>query len=322
MTEHGRQIDETVQQLLKETYQSVRPSPAFKQRLFQQLVAEIRPRHRSSGWLERCRLSAAGLAEWGRSLSPRQAVSLILGFILFVLVVGSAVRAMQGRFGDVPATKAPTERQAPEPADTPTVPPVSPTPIAVQPVDRQATPISQERQLPTATPPMPVVLPITSTIMARPTVLPTAMLVPSPTAFPTATPIPPPPASPTVTPTSIPVKIVSPTVPPTATPTPCVVSRVVGIAWLDVNGDGKRDQDDRPLGGVVAVLTDESGQVIATVTTDADGRYSFESLPAGVYRLYVRPPAGYRAVSPEVWVLHLKCAAVEMDFGYQPEEQR
>jgi len=249
-------------------------------------------------------------------------VGLIVGFILFALVVGSAVRATQGRFGDVPATKAPTERQAPEPTDTPTVRPVSPTPIAVEPVDRQSTPLSQERQLSIATPPMSLVLPITSTIMAPPPILPTAMLVPSPTASPTATPIPPPPALPTVTPTSIPVKIMSPTVPPTATSTPCVVSRVAGLTWLDINGDGKRDQDDRPLGGVIAVLADESGQVIATVTTDADGQYSFESLPAGVYRLYVRPPAGYRAVSPEAWVLHLKCAAVEMDFGYQPEEQR
>jgi len=89
---------------------------------------------------------------------------------------------------------------------------------------------------------------------------------------------------------------------------------------LDVNGNGQRDQGDRPLSGVTVVLADETGQVITTLTTDAGGRYSFENLPAGVYQLRVRPPAGYRAISPETWVLHLKCAAVEMDFGYQPKE--
>jgi 5-hydroxyisourate hydrolase-like protein (transthyretin family) len=100
-----------------------------------------------------------------------------------------------------------------------------------------------------------------------------------------------------------------------------VVSRIAGTTWLDLNGNGHRDQGDRPFSGVTVVLAEEGGQVIATVTTDADGRYSFENLPAGVYRLSLRPPAGYRALSREIWVLHLKCAAVEMDFGYQPEEQ-
>jgi hypothetical protein len=66
-----------------------------------------------------------------------------------------------------------------------------------------------------------------------------------------------------------------------------------GIVWHDVDGDGEID-DDEPGLGDVAVMLLEGGDELLQATTDSDGSYRFDSLPAGAY--LVRP------VATEGWV--------------------
>ena len=55
----------------------------------------------------------------------------------------------------------------------------------------------------------------------------------------------------------------------------------------DQDGNGVIDGDDEPIAGVVVNLLDSSGAVIATDTTDANGRYLFEDVPYGTYTVLV-----------------------------------
>jgi SdrD B-like domain len=54
--------------------------------------------------------------------------------------------------------------------------------------------------------------------------------------------------------------------------------------WLDLNGDGVQ-QPDEPAGSATVSLLTAAGDVVATTTTDATGRYQFANLPSGSYRL-------------------------------------
>ncbi len=71
--------------------------------------------------------------------------------------------------------------------------------------------------------------------------------------------------------------------------------------WLDMNGDGLQDQTDVPLEGVTltitkadgSAVTNTKGQPVTTTTTDATGRYTFDNLPFGQYKVTVTAPAAY-----------------------------
>ena len=54
--------------------------------------------------------------------------------------------------------------------------------------------------------------------------------------------------------------------------------------WIDANRDGIQDEGEEVLPGVTVELL-KDGEVIATTTTDAQGRYLFDELPAGEYRV-------------------------------------
>lgn len=56
------------------------------------------------------------------------------------------------------------------------------------------------------------------------------------------------------------------------------------VVWIDANKNGVQDPDEAPLAGVTVELI-EDGEVIATTTTDAAGRYVFDNLPAGTYQV-------------------------------------
>ncbi|QGH70117.1 SdrD B-like domain-containing protein [Pseudactinotalea sp. HY158] len=65
-----------------------------------------------------------------------------------------------------------------------------------------------------------------------------------------------------------------------------VESYAVGdYTWIDTNRDGVQDGDEPVLPGVTVELLDESGAVIDTTTTDDQGRYLFDNLPAGTYQV-------------------------------------
>ena len=77
--------------------------------------------------------------------------------------------------------------------------------------------------------------------------------------------------------------------------------------WMDVNRDGLQDADEPALPGVTVTLTyedgsavtDASGDPVAAVTTDANGKYSFENLLPGGYKVSFQAPAGFKATTSE-----------------------
>ena len=77
--------------------------------------------------------------------------------------------------------------------------------------------------------------------------------------------------------------------------------------WMDVGRDGIQDADEPALPGVTVTLTyedgsavtDASGDPVAAVTTDANGKYSFENLLPGGYKVSFQAPAGFEATTSE-----------------------
>ena len=49
--------------------------------------------------------------------------------------------------------------------------------------------------------------------------------------------------------------------------------------WVDSNGDGRQDEGEPGIPGVVLDIFDPSSEKIGTTTTDKDGKYTFENLP-------------------------------------------
>ena len=77
--------------------------------------------------------------------------------------------------------------------------------------------------------------------------------------------------------------------------------------WMDVNRDGIQDADEPALPGVTVTLTradgsavtDASGRPVGAVTTDAAGKYKFENLLPGDYKVSFQAPAGYEATTSD-----------------------
>ena len=60
-----------------------------------------------------------------------------------------------------------------------------------------------------------------------------------------------------------------------------------GTIYRDGDRDGKKGDTEGRYSGVTVQLLDASGNVVATTTTDKDGKYSFEHLPDGTYSVKV-----------------------------------
>ena len=60
-----------------------------------------------------------------------------------------------------------------------------------------------------------------------------------------------------------------------------------GTIYRDGDRDGKKGDTEGRYSGVTVQLLDKDGKVIATATTDKDGKYSFEHLPDGTYSVKV-----------------------------------
>ena len=72
------------------------------------------------------------------------------------------------------------------------------------------------------------------------------------------------------------------------------------LVWIDLDRDGVYDTGEQPVAGVAVRLVDAGGNTVddalgnpATTTTGVDGRYSFDSLLPGTYRVEFGLPAGY-----------------------------
>ena len=77
--------------------------------------------------------------------------------------------------------------------------------------------------------------------------------------------------------------------------------------WMDVNRDGVQDADEPALPGVSVTLTyedgsavtDASGNAVTATASDANGKYTFENLLPGGYKVSFQAPAGYEATTSD-----------------------
>ena len=68
---------------------------------------------------------------------------------------------------------------------------------------------------------------------------------------------------------------------------------ISGFVYHDESNDGRRDPGEDPISDVSVTLVDGDGREVATVETDAQGRYEFADLPPGEYSVIETQPAGY-----------------------------
>ena len=90
--------------------------------------------------------------------------------------------------------------------------------------------------------------------------------------------------------------------------------------WLDLDGDGEQDVSETGLEGVEVTLLDESGNIVSTTTTDANGFYEFTDLMPDTYTVEVSftGPNGEEATTPVSLTTTLGSGEYDdtMDFGY------
>ena len=61
--------------------------------------------------------------------------------------------------------------------------------------------------------------------------------------------------------------------------------KIAGTVWYDSNRNGIREEGEPPIKGVEVVLKMTNNTVVETVETGEDGKYVFENLEEGVYRI-------------------------------------
>ncbi len=71
-------------------------------------------------------------------------------------------------------------------------------------------------------------------------------------------------------------------------------SVIGGLVWEDLNRDGVRDQDDPRLNNMLVMIFTANEQFMDSTRSNADGVYSFSSLPKGDFFLKTEPLNGYR----------------------------
>ncbi len=82
--------------------------------------------------------------------------------------------------------------------------------------------------------------------------------------------------------------------------------KISGIAWLDENKDGKKDENEKLLEGINVLLIDAKTGVIVTdktngtvkeVKTSSEGKYTFSNLPKGTYMVIFEYDSAYYDVT-------------------------
>ncbi|MBK9462533.1 MAG: carboxypeptidase regulatory-like domain-containing protein [Sphingobacteriales bacterium] len=93
------------------------------------------------------------------------------------------------------------------------------------------------------------------------------------------------------------------------------------FVWNDTNGDGVQDPGETGIPGITVTLYDSNGDVIATTTTDQNGNYVFDNLPAGDYTVVVGSgPDGTNPSTPTSVDVTLTPGQdiTTVDFGFTP----
>ena len=140
--------------------------------------------------------------------------------------------------------------------------------------------------------------PVTTTT-AAPVTTTTAAPVTTTTAAPVTTTT----AAPVITTTTAPtVPTATTSIAPNRYSSASVIKVSVGdYVWLDVDRDGVQDASEKGIKNVVLSIKkvdgspvyDVDGKLVKSTETDVNGRYSFDNLPPGQYRVFVVDPAGY-----------------------------
>jgi protocatechuate 3,4-dioxygenase beta subunit len=63
--------------------------------------------------------------------------------------------------------------------------------------------------------------------------------------------------------------------------------------WEDLDADGIQDEDEPGFADITVHLYDDTGELVASTVTDADGEYRFDDLVPGVYSLEIFRAGGY-----------------------------
>ncbi len=66
-----------------------------------------------------------------------------------------------------------------------------------------------------------------------------------------------------------------------------------GFVFVDRDADCLFDTGEQPIAGTTVTLHDSAGNLLATTTTDSNGRYHFGNLRPGTYTVREQQPAGY-----------------------------
>ena len=123
------------------------------------------------------------------------------------------------------------------------------------------------------------------------------------------------------------VAATTPTVTIISSPTPILPlatqsngnGNVCVFLFNDINGNTMVDADETAIAGGAASLTNRSGSVSRTGTTDASGNpLCFNDLPEGDYNISMAPPEGYNSTTTMNYPLKLKAGDSDtVDFGAQ-----
>ncbi len=68
---------------------------------------------------------------------------------------------------------------------------------------------------------------------------------------------------------------------------------ISGYVYHDQSSDGDRDSGEQGVADTVISLVDADGRIVATTTTDENGRYEFDGIVPGEYSLLETQPLGY-----------------------------
>ncbi len=96
------------------------------------------------------------------------------------------------------------------------------------------------------------------------------------------------------------------------------VGRVVGVAFMDLNGDGTQDEADPGLQGVTVVLKPAVG-ALSTTVTDETGAYEFSDLTPGSYTVEETVPTDFILTTASSRSIVLPDGgSISVAFGNQP----
>ncbi|MCP3805227.1 carboxypeptidase regulatory-like domain-containing protein [Allokutzneria sp. A3M-2-11 16] len=70
------------------------------------------------------------------------------------------------------------------------------------------------------------------------------------------------------------------------------VNRIGDLVWIDTNKDGLQNDEEPGVAGVSVSLQKEDGTEVAKTTTDKNGKYLFEGMPDGSYKVCFTATAG------------------------------